>query len=59
VLRVTLQRFKEYEMSVSLQSVLYDIDTMDDVQRYWQKPLTQAPATNQVLAQLGKDGFGG
>jgi rSAM/selenodomain-associated transferase 1 len=58
VLRVTLQRFKEYKMSVSLQSALHDIDTMDDVQKYCQKPLAQARATNRVLSHLGKNGFG-
>jgi rSAM/selenodomain-associated transferase 1 len=54
VLRVTLQRFKECTMSVHLQSALFDIDTMVDVQRYCQKPLAQALAINQVLAHLGK-----
>jgi glycosyltransferase A (GT-A) superfamily protein (DUF2064 family) len=54
VLRVTLQRFRECKMSVSLQGALHDIDTMADVQRYCQKPLAQARATNQVLSHLGK-----
>lgn len=59
VLRVTLQRFRECRMSVFLQNALHDIDIMDDVRRYGQNPLVQARATNQVLEDLGKNGFGG
>ena len=59
VLRVTLQRCEECGMSVALQRPLRDIDTMADVQRYCQNPIAQAFATNQVLADLEKDGFGG
>ena len=58
VLRVTLERFKECSLSVFLHSALQDIDTMDDLQRYAQKPSAQALATNRVMAQLRKGSFG-
>ena len=59
VLRVTLQRFEECGLSVSLQSDLHDIDTMEDVRHYCRNPCAQASATNQVLAQLRAKSFGG
>ena len=52
VLRITLQRFAECGLSVHLQSALHDIDTLEDVKRYCQRPCGQAVATNTVLADL-------
>jgi rSAM/selenodomain-associated transferase 1 len=59
VLRVTLERFAECSLSVFLHRALQDIDTMDDLQRYAQKPSAQALATNRVIALLRKGSFGG
>ena len=59
VLRVTLQRFQECHLTLSLQAALQDIDTPDDVQRYCGRPCAQALATNRVLQQLREEGSGG
>lgn len=58
VLRITLQRFKESGLDVSLLPRLQDIDTIEDLKAYWHQPASRATATNRVIKRaLGRIGI--
>lgn len=52
VLAATLAKFRESELEVRLLPSLQDIDTLEDLQTYWQAPCPHAQATNSLIAEL-------